>query len=100
MAKKGSSKHQQEEYKKYQSENRWERNKRRRLARHVMRHPEDKNAVKVLDEGFNYTRNSFKHQKQESQKIKLKQLPVDQRKTLEEQLKELIDSGELELTRR
>ena len=102
MAKgKKSSKSDQEHFKSYKGENRWEKNKLRKLTRHCKYHPEDEQASKVLEKGrFNYTRNSFKNSKAVAKVVKLKDLPMDERKSISEQMLELINSGELELTRK
>lgn len=102
MAKgKKSSKSDQEHYKRYKAENTWEKNKIRRLARHCKHHPEDINAQKVLDtENFNYVRNSFKNSKATPRQVKLKNMSKDERRTIEEQFRELLNSGELLITRR
>lgn len=102
MAKgKKSSKSDQEHYKRYKSENTWEKNKIRRLARHCKQHPSDSNAHKVLsDESYKYTRNLFKGNKPQPKPIRLKNMSIDERKTIEEQFRELLDSAELLVTRR
>lgn len=100
MTKKTTSKHQQEEYKRYQQENRWEKNKIRRLARHCQHFPNDKQAQEKLDKAnFNYTRNSFKHNKQVPKVARLRDLPRDERETMAAQLKGLIDRGDLVVRR-
>lgn len=101
MAKnKASSKTQQENYKRYKAEGRHEKNKIRRLARHCQHNPNDEQAQAVLDKGvFAYNRNSFQHQKQVAGPVKLGTLAPDVRLTVTEQLKRLIDSGDLVIQR-
>jgi len=91
MAKsKKSSERQKQHYKAYQAENRWEKNKIRRLTRHCQHNPNDFQAAKVLDtEVFNYMRNNFKNAKPIERKPKLKLQPVDNRETLREQLQRI-----------
>lgn len=100
--KKGSSKHQQEEYKRYQNEGRFVKNKIRRLKRHCKNFPEDKQAAKALENSnHKYVRNSFKGNKHPPGKwVRLNQLPPDERKSMKEQLMEKINSGELVVARR
>lgn len=101
MAKnKASSKTQQENYNRYKAEGRHEKNKLRRLARHCQHNPNDEQAKAVLDKGtVSYTRNLFQHQKPVPRVTKLKDLKPDVRFTMAEQLKRLIDSGELVVQR-
>lgn len=94
--KKGSSKHKQEEYKRYQMENRWLKNKLRRLKRHCKRFPEDGQAAAALDRtNHTYSRNDFKNRKKEPVAVKLKNLPTDKRLTLEEQIRRMLHDGDL-----
>lgn len=93
---KKSSEKQKQNYKSYQAENRWERNKTRRLARHVQHNPNDFEAAKALETAnFNYTRNQFKRAKPMKYPCRLNQLPPDERETIREQFQRILDSGEL-----
>lgn len=80
MAKgKKTSRSQQENYKKYRTENRWEKNKKRKLEKHCTKHPNDKQASSALEKGFSYNRNNFKGLKKVDPPIKLGVLPPDNR---------------------
>lgn len=54
------SPHQQTLYKLYQSQNRWEVNKRRKIAKHLKQHPNDNCASGALERGFKYSKKSPK----------------------------------------
>lgn len=86
MASKSSSTGQKEHYKRYKAENRWEKNKVARLERHMKKFPEDKQAADALKKPKSYNRNKFLGLKKSKSKAKLKQLPLDSRIGLREQL--------------
>lgn len=89
---KKSSENQKRHYKQYQAENRHKKNKMRRLSRHCQHNPNDKQAAKALDKGtVEYTRNSFKHQKQPIRYPRLKIQPRDHRETIREQMERIVE---------
>lgn len=60
MATKSRSTHQKALYTAYRAQNRWEVNKRKKLARHLKRFPNDKCASEALKRGFTYSRRTPK----------------------------------------
>lgn len=60
MATKSSSTHQKALYTAYRAQNRWEVNKRKKLARHLKHFPNDKCAAEALKRGFTYSRKTPK----------------------------------------
>jgi len=87
MASKSSSQGQKEHYKRYKAENRWEKNKVTRMKRHLSKYPGDEQTADVLNKkSHTYTRNKFLGLKKGKAKSKLKQLPIDSRIGLREQL--------------
>lgn len=57
---KSRSPHQQTLYKLYQMQNRWEINKRRKIAKHLKNHPNDGCAAKALAGPLKYSRKNPK----------------------------------------
>jgi hypothetical protein len=56
MATKTRSAHQKSLYQAYKAQNRWEINKRKKLARHLKNYPNDTCAANALKRGFTYSR--------------------------------------------
>lgn len=90
MASKTSSPGQKDHYKRYKAENRWEKNKVAKLKRHMKKFPNDEQTAESLQKkSHTYTRNKFLGLKKGKSKAKLKQLPIDNRIGLREQLNDL-----------
>jgi hypothetical protein len=72
MASKTSSKGQKEQYGKYKSEHRWEKNKLRKMQKHAKNHPNDTVTLKKLEHmNFKYCRRTpGEHKPPEAKKIK------------------------------
>jgi hypothetical protein len=62
MATKTRSAHQKSLYQAYKAQNRWEVNKRKKIARHLKKYPNDKCAENALKRGFTYSRRDPKSQ--------------------------------------
>jgi hypothetical protein len=72
MASKTSSKGQKDQYAKYKTEKRWEKNKILKMQRHVKNHPNDTTTLKKLEHmNFKYCRRiPGEHKPPEAKKIK------------------------------
>lgn len=62
MATKTRSAHQKQLYASYKAQNRWEINKRKKIARHLKKYPNDTCATEALKRGFKYSRQNPKSQ--------------------------------------
>lgn len=72
MATKTSSRGKKEQYTKYKSEKRWEKNKLLKMQRHIKEHPNDSVTLKKLEHmNFKYSRRiPGEHKPPESKRIK------------------------------